>query len=1169
MLRKILALLFVVMMVLVLPQVVFADTDITSAVFINADTNQAIYEIGTVKNVKAKLRFSSKEGNINIIMAGYDADDRLVTNVVWETTTVTAENKDSVIHTMKNSISADGVNTIKLFAWEELTLSPVLKPNGVLNKAFVADEGYAQKLTAADGITQENPLVVVKGNPVFASDIFETVDGAQVNSEFFNVSGTSLDSTAVDMDFAANALDWRNATLTFNATGLIKLTAFDYDFCIPSYSYVRVIEPVDRYYTKFENTDDYLYRVGNKNAVSLSSLFAANESIVPISDMKVEIATKKGNANGTFTPNESDWTKGTIKFSGTGVVSVTIQDSYSNPTSLLLEVVDAKNITTYSELTTASCVLLNNIEMAKDEKHSFSNATLFGNGFIFDVTKGGISGENMDANYLVKLSNSSLDNVKIVGKVYTQYGEEAKTDYNRPVVLSVGNSTISNSYIANCAAPVRVNGGNIEIINTTLKGGVFANVDIRNGQVVLDNITTINQVSGNDTSENGTVVVGLGVVVYREQVLNTTTIEIKNGITQYNHLSKSQSDKYINNENAKTLTNAMFSSSYSSLQYKDGSDTWVNTGIISMTGEVGDANITDIEGYSKATPTVLGTKGFVHTRRPDAASISAAVPDYVTAGQYAIAPTYSFEYPTNSSKSNYIAKEEGSNKYCYYSNGTIFVSFDEGDSVSFDTSIFTATKAGQALDYSVTMNGGDYTGKTIIFEEPGDYTLTYTYTDNNNYNIDESRNISTYPKTYTKKVFINVSEVKPDAKKAEFNFVSTGAATKTVLIGNDTYVMPDVTATSDKIGSTTVSDTTIYYPIIEAYTDNGKTTQTSGTNWHMCFPVFNNVITIIDYAEGGTGDVITYNGATTELPSGLEAVSPGTTFQYSSANSAPDKPTIKNNILVYTSPEMEGVNRNAMSVLAKYKYQDNSGAVYYYYVCYRCPAIKNNACLIPGTHITMADGTQKAIEDITYEDELLVWNFYEGKYDKSKAAIIFNHGTCDNTVIDLMFEDGTAVSIVNLHQFFDADENKYVNVAADTVEALVGHRFVKIGENGYSAVKLVEYNIRQENTGAYGIISSGHYNIIAEGMLTTDFETQDTGLFNYFDVGEKLTYKNVNQDVERYGLYTYKEFESYLTPELFDAFNVKYMKVAVGKGQFTYEGILGLIEKWLTNNNDF
>ena len=45
--------------------------------------------------------------------------------------------------------------------------------------------------------------------------------------------------------------------------------------------------------------------------------------------------------------------------------------------------------------------------------------------------------------------------------------------------------------------------------------------------------------------------------------------------------------------------------------------------------------------------------------------------------------------------------------------------------------------------------------------------------------------------------------------------------------------------------------------------------------------------------------------------------------------------------------------------------------------------------------------------------------------------------------------------------------------------------------------------------------------------------------------------------------YTYADFAEYLTYEQFVAFNVQYFKIAVEKGDYTYEGILALIDEYL------
>jgi len=76
--------------------------------------------------------------------------------------------------------------------------------------------------------------------------------------------------------------------------------------------------------------------------------------------------------------------------------------------------------------------------------------------------------------------------------------------------------------------------------------------------------------------------------------------------------------------------------------------------------------------------------------------------------------------------------------------------------------------------------------------------------------------------------------------------------------------------------------------------------------------------------------------------------------------------------------------------------------------------------------------------------------------------------------------------------------------------------------------------------------------------------------FNPFDVGEDMKYNeaDVQADIEKYGLYTYEDFEHVLTYEQFVALNLGHFKVSVGKGYITYEGLIYLIENFI-NNEDF
>ena len=75
------------------------------------------------------------------------------------------------------------------------------------------------------------------------------------------------------------------------------------------------------------------------------------------------------------------------------------------------------------------------------------------------------------------------------------------------------------------------------------------------------------------------------------------------------------------------------------------------------------------------------------------------------------------------------------------------------------------------------------------------------------------------------------------------------------------------------------------------------------------------------------------------------------------------------------------------------------------------------------------------------------------------------------------------------------------------------------------------------------------------------------GLFNIFEVDNDNMKYNANLmagDIERYGTFTYEEFNAIVpVPEvMFNAVNGQYLKVALGKGLITIEKIRNLIDRY-------
>lgn len=218
-------------------------------------------------------------------------------------------------------------------------------------------------------------------------------------------------------------------------------------------------------------------------------------------------------------------------------------------------------------------------------------------------------------------------------------------------------------------------------------------------------------------------------------------------------------------------------------------------------------------------------------------------------------------------------------------------------------------------------------------------------------------------------------------------------------------------------------------------------------------------------------------------------------------------------------------------------------------------------CFTTGTMITMADGTERPIEDLQVGDMVLTRNFVTGEFEAAPISLYWYHGTSTFNVLNLSFSDGTVVRVINDHGFFDADLNKFVYINEKNYTDYLGHRFIKFdGDGSYGTVIFEGMEVTTEKTGSYSLRTAINDNAIAEGMLTLTPE-DIPGMLTYFEVGEDLKYdeEKMNADIEKYGLYTYEEWADYVSYEEFVALNGQYFKILVGKGILTEEDILSLI----------
>lgn len=173
------------------------------------------------------------------------------------------------------------------------------------------------------------------------------------------------------------------------------------------------------------------------------------------------------------------------------------------------------------------------------------------------------------------------------------------------------------------------------------------------------------------------------------------------------------------------------------------------------------------------------------------------------------------------------------------------------------------------------------------------------------------------------------------------------------------------------------------------------------------------------------------------------------------------------------------------------------------------------SCLIKGTLITLADGSKKPVEDITYDDELLVWNFYKGCFDKAKprwikiaqTASVYNKLTFDNgTTLGLVGEGGTQ----GYHRIFNEQARLFTHTGVP--ETPIGT--ITFAED-CTKPTLVKQELVHEEVEFYNVITETHFNLFANGILTSCKNSNKYYIENmkYVTDKELMTDAEIEQDM--------------------------------------------------------
>ena len=985
---------------------------------------------------------------------------------------------------------------------------------------------------------------VVKATPV-----------AQIPTNLTATVGDTLASVILPAGFA-----WDNDSLTLTNAGVNTFSA-TYNPDENNYTTIGVeinvsVEKMDAFSIKLENSDTFLYRVGNENNFNIKYLFdtETTENLGNITVTAESVSTARATRSGNTVASASglSFNDLTFKFDTafTGPVKLTIASENANPITLFVEVVNGENITSVkSSINASDLVLLNDLKVGSNGTVHYQYCTVYGNGFTLDITDGMRDYNSKQGHGIVIAKFATIDNLKIEGAVFENYGAyTSQSDYSAAV--DAEHCVIQNCYISNCSAPIRSNGNTI--INTTLYGGTVANLIISGGTNVLTDVTTINY-------NDGRGVLGFGIVI-SEDASENTQIVLNGSLTQHNYV-RPEDISQIQDAYAKPLFESMFKNSFE--DYHIGTDTYVNTGIVFLTENLDTKVITDNAntGYVRNDDASISIKTTLGNVTRSGAIYSVPSTGTVDNNYVASAPVQgAYDLTLNFNLGDQAISYEGATdgNFLYYEGGVVYGAYTTGQAaIPLDlaklASSCSVVKYGKALAMTaqcLDANGNPVAANNgvVTLSEHGSYTLVFTVIDDLFYNAQGQLTDETLERVYSVPVDLTVK----DAAVADATITVSSSALTGEYINSGTnkkYKMYPLDAI------TSIMDDANKDGVLETF--NFKNNIASAVITPEGANAFGGSITVtITYT---TGQVLT---VTLGAPSNLNspgASNGGKTFSVKVNNG---------NKGIYLQSDGAVASSSAATgtwPITGWSFKGTSGTVITNSTRVTINFTKpSSGCVTGDTLITLADGSQKRVDQLTEEDLLLAWDFETGAYAAAPAAIYECHGTKEWTVVQLNFSNGTSVKIVDDHGFFDTSVNDFVFISQENVAEFVGHSFVCVDGDSYTTVTLDSFDIYTEVNSIWTIQVAFYNNSISNGMFTLN--TPDfKGWLDYFDITDEMVYDQAHKQAEiaKYGLADYTQFAHLVSYEQFLAFNGQYLNILMGRGVLNMADLELLISMYL------
>lgn len=153
------------------------------------------------------------------------------------------------------------------------------------------------------------------------------------------------------------------------------------------------------------------------------------------------------------------------------------------------------------------------------------------------------------------------------------------------------------------------------------------------------------------------------------------------------------------------------------------------------------------------------------------------------------------------------------------------------------------------------------------------------------------------------------------------------------------------------------------------------------------------------------------------------------------------------------------------------------------------------SCVAEGSKILLANGEYKNVEDIDYNDLLVVMDYKNGGITYQYPLWLEKEGISEN-YIKITFSDDSYINIVGDHAFFSYDDNEFVTVS-NYEKFNIGTKVAKLNNGKIEVVEVNNIELISEKTKYYLIMSTRYYNFIANDLITSDDAVEFVNLYGF------------------------------------------------------------------------